>query len=335
MKGHCERMSQQWWRVIRLFFHNGSYRVKLVCGVLLVLAILWLANRASFIMGWHYDPNEPKLQGSRTCNGAHRYRYTVLLNTWKRDDLLKQSVAHYSSCKGVDAIRVIWSEIEPPSESLLLTLSASVFSSSKTLQRIPEFRVDLHDDDNLNNRFKPIEGLETEAVFSIDDDVIVPCPTLELAFSVWLSAPESMVGFVPRMHWTDSKRHDTSYRYGGWWSVWWTGTYSMVLTKAAFFHKKYLDLYTYHLPPTIREYVRSERNCEDIAMSFLIANATGAPPFWVKGRIYEIGSTGISSLTGHNHRRTHCLNYFSALFGRMPLVASNVKVVPAYQEWFW
>lgn len=25
------------------------------------------------------------------------------------------------------------------------------------------------------------------------------------------------------------------------------------------------------------------RNCEDIAMSFLVANATGAPPIWVKG----------------------------------------------------
>lgn len=25
------------------------------------------------------------------------------------------------------------------------------------------------------------------------------------------------------------------------------------------------------------------RNCEDIAMSLLVANATGAPPIWVKG----------------------------------------------------
>ncbi|KAJ7296914.1 hypothetical protein O6H91_Y090800 [Diphasiastrum complanatum] len=326
MKGHCEHISPQWWRVLLLFFHNGSYRFKLICGMFLVLSSLWLASRASLIMGWHYDPNEPKLQGAR-------YRYTVLLNTWKRDDLLKQSVAHYSSCKSVDAIRVVWSEVEPPSDNLQSILSASVFSRSRNLQHIPEFRIDLNEDDNLNNRFKPIEGLETEAVFSIDDDVIVPCKTLEFAFSVWLSAPDSMVGFVPRMHWTDSK--PPSYTYGGWWSVWWTGTYSMVLTKAAFFHKKYLDLYTYHLPPLVREYVRSERNCEDIAMSFLVANATSAPPFWVKGRIYEIGSTGLSSLTGHNHRRTHCLNYFSSIFGRMPLVASNVKVVTAHREWFW
>ncbi|CAN7135285.1 unnamed protein product [Brassica rapa subsp. narinosa] len=28
------------------------------------------------------------------------------------------------------------------------------------------------------------------------------------------------------------------YSYSGWWSVWWSGTYSMILSKAAFFHKK-------------------------------------------------------------------------------------------------
>lgn len=49
------------------------------------------------------------------------------------------------------------------------------------------------------------------------------------------------------------------YMYGGWWSVWWTGTYSMVLSKAAFFHKKYLSLYTNQMPASIREYVAKNR----------------------------------------------------------------------------
>lgn len=30
------------------------------------------------------------------------------------------------------------------------------------------------------------------------------------------------------------------------------------------------------------------RNCEDIAMSFLVANATGAPPIWVKGNMRSV-----------------------------------------------
>ncbi|KAF5204085.1 glycosyltransferase family 64 protein C4-like, partial [Thalictrum thalictroides] len=104
-----------------------------------------------------------------------------------------------------------------------------------------------------------------------------------------------------------------NYKYGGWWSVWWMGSYSMVLSKAAFFHKKYLDIHTYEMPASIHDYVTRERNCEDIAMSLLVANATGNPPIWVKGKIYEIGSTGISSLKGHSNRRNNCLNDFVSI----------------------
>ncbi|KAF4396472.1 hypothetical protein F8388_005742 [Cannabis sativa] len=108
----------------------------------------------------------------------------------------------------------------------------------------------------------------------------------------------------------------------------------MVLSKAAFFHRKYLDFYTNKMSPTIHDYVTSERNCEDIAMSLLIANSTSAPPIWVKGKIYETGSTGISSMKGHSNRRSKCLNDFISLYGKMPLVSTHVKAVDARQEWF-
>ncbi|XP_057489647.1 glycosylinositol phosphorylceramide mannosyl transferase 1-like [Actinidia eriantha] len=117
------------------------------------------------------------------------------------------------------------------------------------------------------------------------------------------------------------------YIYGGWWTVWWTGTYSMIPSKAAFFHNKYLSLYTNEMPASIREYVAMNRNCEDIAMSFLVANATGSLPVWVKGKIFEIGSIGISSLGGHIEKRSHCVNRFVAEYGRMPLVSTSVKVL--------
>ncbi|XP_010264156.1 PREDICTED: glycosyltransferase family 64 protein C4-like isoform X2 [Nelumbo nucifera] len=261
--------------------------------------------------------------------------YTVLINTWKRNSLLKQAVAHYASCSGTDAIHVVWSESDPPSDSLKAYLKNIVFSKSQTAHK-PNFRFDLNEEDNLNNRFKPIVDLRTDAIFSVDDDVIVPCHTLEFAFSVWQSASSTMVGFVPRMHWLDVEKDGVAYyKYGGWWSVWWMGTYSMVLSKASFFHKKYLDLYTYKMPSSIYDYVTRERNCEDIAMSLLVANATGAPPIWVKGKIYEIGSSGISSLKGHSTRRKNCLNDFISLYGTVPLVPTNVKAVDAGHEWFW
>ena len=46
------------------------------------------------------------------------------------------------------------------------------------------------------------------------------------------------------------------------------GTYSMVLSKAAFFHRKYLDLYTHKMPSPIHDYVSKERLAVIILLSF-------------------------------------------------------------------
>lgn len=257
------------------------------------------------------------------------------MNTWKRNDLLKQSVSHYASCSGLDSIHIVWSEPDPPSKSLIIFLRDVIQSNARDGRQV-ELKFDFNKEDSLNNRFKEIKDLQSDAVFSIDDDVIFPCSTVKFAFDVWQSAPDTMVGFVPRVHWINSlKGSEDYYAYGGWWSVWWMGTYSMVLSKAAFFHKKYLALYTNEMPASIREYVTKNRNCEDIAMSFLVANATGAPPIWVKGKIFEIGSTGISSMGGHSERRSQCVNWFVGKYGRMPLVSTSVKAVDSHSSWFW
>ncbi|KAK9291365.1 hypothetical protein L1049_019311 [Liquidambar formosana] len=301
-------------------------KVKLLLAVCIICVLLFFSSRIGSSMRW--NPHYPSSVSSPSRGG-----YTVLINTWKRNSLLKQAVAHYASCGGTDAIHVVWSESDPPSDSLKAYLKKIVLSKSQTA---PNFRFDINTEDNLNNRFKPIKELRTDAIFSVDDDVIVPCPTLDFAFTVWQTAPFTMVGFVPRMHFLDEEKNGVAYfEYGGWWSVWWMGTYSMVLSKAAFFHRKYLDLYTYKMPSSIHDYVTRERNCEDIAMSLLVANATGAPPIWVKGKIYEIGSSGISSLKGHNDRRNKCLNDFISLYGTVPLVSTNAKAVDTRHEWFW
>ncbi|KAG0584851.1 hypothetical protein KC19_3G239300 [Ceratodon purpureus] len=329
MKSYRDRSYARW----RTYGHScfsGFYRIRLLIVFSFVFAATLLLTRASSLMGWSRDHQTPQV--------PFRSRYTVVINTWKRNDLLKRSISHYSACQGVDAIRIVWSEPNVPTERLRTSVENLVSVASRKKDEFISVQFDIHVNDDLNNRFKPLDDLRTDAILSIDDDVLVPCSTLETAFSVWTSAPHSMVGFVPRMHWVKAKNPSFGsyeYSYGGWWSVWWMGTYSMVLSKAAFIHKKYLDLYTNELPASIRQYVKDERNCEDIAMSFLVANETGAPPIWIKTRIYEIGSTGISSLQGHSEHRTDCINHFVTLFGSMPLVASNVKVADARHLWFW
>ncbi|CAK9191255.1 unnamed protein product [Sphagnum troendelagicum] len=334
MKGTRDRLWVRWRPTLLVLCQAGPCRVKLLSLFCIVSVVILAISRAASIMGWRHHLDSPQLPS--------RHQYTVLINTWRRNDLLKKSVAHYTQCNGVNAIRVVWSEPEPPSNSLHLELVQSVEASNlhnnnRHNHKI-SFQFDTHETDDLNNRFKPLNGLHTDAIFSIDDDVVVPCALLEFSFGIWLSAPDSMVGFVPRMHWVQSMKHaveQEKYTYGGWWSVWWMGSYSMILSKAAFIHHKYFELYTHQMPASIHQYVREARNCEDIAMSFLVANATSAPPLWVKGRLFEIGSTGISSLQGHSEHRTQCVNHFVSVYGYMPLVASHVKVVDAQHQWLW
>ncbi|PIA59336.1 hypothetical protein AQUCO_00400315v1 [Aquilegia coerulea] len=293
-----------------------------------------VTSNASSFMGWtQYHRNNISFQTSSSL--TPRKGYTLLINTWKREDLLKQSISHYASCARLDSIHIVWSEPNPPSKSLRNFLTHIVQSNSINGREI-ELKFDINVEDSLNNRFKEIKDLKTDAIFSIDDDVVFPCTSVEFAFTVWQSAPDAMVGFVPRVHWVDQLEGSVDrYTYGGWWSVWWMGTYSMVLSKAAFFHMKYLDMYTNQMPASIRDYVTKNRNCEDIAMSFLVANATGAPPIWVKAKIFEIGSSGISSIGGHTEKRSECVNKFVAEFGQMPLVSTSVKAVDSRNAWFW
>lgn len=302
----------------------GHLRIKILLCCCIAFSLVVLAGRASTYFGWT----------SSDRLSSPRGRYAIVMNTWKRYDLLRQSIAHYVACPRLDSIHIVWSEPEPPSDSLKSFLNHVVESNSGNGHEV-ELKFDINVEDSLNNRFKEIKDLRTDAVFSIDDDVIFPCSSVELAFSVWQSAPDVMVGFVPRLHWIDESKGNDQYVYGGWWSVWWSGTYSMVLSKAAFFHKKYFNLYTNEMPASIKDYITRNRNCEDIAMSFLVANATGAPPIWVKGKIFEIGSTGISSLGGHIEKRSRCVNLFAAEFGKMPLVSTSVKVVDSRRTWFW
>ncbi|XP_015944550.1 glycosylinositol phosphorylceramide mannosyl transferase 1 [Arachis duranensis] len=306
---------------------SARINLLLCCCIALVLIVL-ATTISTFVVFSDLPPSLPRSHASGKG-------YSIVMNTWKRYDLLKQSIAHYSSCPRLESVHIVWSEPDPPSDDLLKFLLHAIQSKSIDRRQV-KLKIDINKEDSLNNRFKVIKDLETDAVFSIDDDVIFPCSSVEFAFDVWQSAPDTMVGFVPRAHWLDSSESGgIKFRYAGWWSVWWTGTYSMVLSKAAFFHKKYFSVYTNEMPASIREYVTHNRNCEDIAMSFLVANATDAPPIWVQGKIFEIGSTGISSLGGHSVRRTECVNRFTAVYGRMPLVSTSVKAVDSRNIWFW
>ena len=78
-----------------------------------------------------------------------------------------------------------------------------------------------------------------------------------------------LVGFSPRMLTYDIETG--AIKYQRWQHTWWSGLYSIVLTKGALFHKKYLQQYHKETPVKFLEHVDKNRNCEDIAMAHLIA----------------------------------------------------------------
>jgi hypothetical protein len=54
-------------------------------------------------------------------------------------------------------------------------------------------------------------------------------------------------------------------------------------------HHDFFTLYTNEMPQAVRDLVDKRRNCEDIAMQFLIANVTQLPPIYVKGHLGDHG----------------------------------------------
>jgi Glycosyl transferase family 64 domain len=211
--------------------------------------------------------------------GLSTRKFTVRMNTFRRNAELKRSIDHLSLCPAVAQIQVVWSDQKnkPPDLSFFKARARPliVFEQHKT--------------DSLNNRFAALLQPATEGIFSVDDDMTFSCSDLVFAFDIWRLAQTSMVGFVPRLvTWEpSSQRH--SYR--SWWFTWWNGAYNLVLTKACFLHRDYLSSYA-KLPPPVLAYIDKHRNCEDLAMSFVVAKESRTAPVWVKGRLKEMASTG-------------------------------------------
>ena len=157
-----------------------------------------------------------------------------------------KSIRHYSRCKGVSAIRIVWSETGDPPKDLARATSLPVV-------------FDVHKNNSINNRFRPLENVETEGVFNVDDDILVDCASLYFGFQTWRTARDTLVGFNPRIHSKSPGEGECEYKYKQWWHVWWGGTYSMVLTKAAFSHHKYFQKYTEELSKDVWMHVHQNK----------------------------------------------------------------------------
>ncbi|XP_025420812.1 exostosin-2 isoform X2 [Sipha flava] len=188
---------------------------------------------------------------------------------------------------------------------------------------------------NLSNRFFPYREIETEAVLSLDDDILMlTIDEIEFGFQVWKEFPDHIVGYPSRTHVWNNKTNTWKYESE------WKNEISMVLTGAAFYHKYWNYAYTYIMPSNIKQWVDDHMNCEDIAMNFLVSNTTNKAPIKVtpkkKFKCPQcINTEMLSADQGHMATRSSCINKFATVYGRMPLKAVEYRVDPVlYKDIF-
>ena len=325
----------------------------LVAAVLVALSLLLALLDAMFST---YGTASQRKQASIAAAATTTSSFAVVINTYKRPDRLHMAVSHYAETCGteysVEQVFVVWSElgVVPPAADSFFTAASDAVGvrggQSSTLpaqgsnvypvRRRSEVVVIRSEKDSLNSRFLPIKDLRTESIFMVDDDVRVACSSLLYGFRAWQSSPDSMVGYYPRLASSPLFSGASSGSVaGGKRLVYHTfpivilrGIFNMVLTKACFLHSKYLELYSGDVhPQEIRDYIDQHKNCEDVAMSLLVANATrntDAAPIYVEGSVTDTGLFGgISTGAGHMRTRSDCLDDITRIYAEhgwdMPL----------------
>ncbi|XP_068612099.1 exostosin-1a-like [Brachionichthys hirsutus] len=182
----------------------------------------------------------------------------------------------------------------------------------------------------ISGRFLPYYIIPTDAVLSLDEDIVLSTAEVDFAFSVWQFFPDRIVGYPARNHFWDGNKERWGYTSK------WTNDYSMVLTGAAIYHKYYHYLYNSYLPTSLKDMVDKMSNCEDILMNFLVSSVSKLPPIKVtQKKQYKENMMGENSNSksrwadpDHFSQRQTCMKTFANWFGTMPLIHSRVRLDP-------
>jgi hypothetical protein len=284
------------------------------------------------------------VESAASSSSSSQQKFSVVINTYKRPRQLADCVRHYAdTCgqsAGVGKVYVVWAEEDatpPEPDSFFRTGNAGNKNSRQHRDNRAPVQI-IKVPNSLNSRFLPIDDVTSsppspemsQAIFMVDDDIRVDCNSLHTAFLAWKLNSDSMVGYYPRLAAVarspsgQEEEQEEEYVYHAWPIVFWRHQINFILTKACFLHKRYLELYSSpnNHPQEIRDYVDKYFNCEDVAMSLLVANVTraetgGRPalPIYVEGSVSDKGLfNGISTGTGHHARRSECLTDLTRIY---------------------
>jgi len=227
-------------------------------------------------------------------------------------------IKNVAGSSNVSSIVVLWnSPVKPPPTKDWAFLGGI---SSNTPISVVETK-----NSNISTRFLQSSLVSTNAVLSLDDDVTLTTDEINFAFEVWASFQERIVGFPARNHYWDDGRKIWAYTSK------WSNEYSIVLTSAAFFHKKYAKLYLENLPRSLASTIESYKGCEHLLMNFLVSHVTKRPPIKVTQRKkYKDAIAQRDDLAEAEQfsQKQTCMNIFFSGFGYMPLIKSQLRLDP-------
>ena len=265
-----------------------------------------------------------ELSRLKSLGDIDRKKYTVRINTWRRDNQLIAVIRHYQTCPNIAQIQVVWCDQEnkPPAE----------LYHQEVDEKLPKIIVERHAKNSLNERFRMSEDTKaitpTLGILSVDDDVTRPCEAIDAGFYKWTDIPDRILGFDYRVHMiTEDHRDDRLdtnpiWAYGYLSSTQMRNQYSITLPRFSFIHRDYFDLYTKFAPQRVISMVDTHTNCEDIAMSFFVSALThGKVPrladFWaaMPSMVKLNSPKAISETDDHKKIRDECVDKFAFLYG--------------------
>lgn len=252
-------------------------------------------------------------------------KYTIIILTHKkRFYQLNRLLLHLNGLLNVDRVVVLFNQVDSLNYSSRENLTLKDFLDDYSIY-LPSIHVEIiylfNLTNNLNNRFLPWnEFIETDCILSLDDDSYLRHDEIEYGFHVWKENRGRLIGFISRSHNSDTLEYDSSSS---------SCSYSMILTGASFLHRWYLDYYSNIMSSSIREYIKLNMNCEDIAMNFLISYLTNQSPIKIGNRetfyCYKC-QDGLSIKLNHYKQRTECIKYFSNIYRLIPLHYSIYRI---------
>ncbi|KAI1722947.1 glycosyl transferase family 64 domain-containing protein [Ditylenchus destructor] len=249
---------------------------------------------------------EPKF--GLTLSGNHPPEmFTIVMLAYKRDEQLHFTLKEMNGLMFLKSVIVIWNDISraPPVDWPRIHVPIHVVNASQN---------------SLNNRFLPLDLIDTEAVFNMDDDFNVNHEDMLFSFRVWRENRDVIVG--PNFRLGYVKDGNGVYIASA------QCQYNMVLTSGAFIHRSYLRAYTYEMPEVIREHIDVKKNCEDIAVNFLISHLTRKAPIKttpITNTKGKFSPQGLSTRGSHYKERADCIGFFIQVFGYNPLIISEFR----------